>query len=381
MGLMEELRAEILNDREKAYFDGSKTRYELLANYFQNKEKSMILDLGCSPGHGTMLLTRLGNKVVGVDLNKIYIKKYNPDWLGTFSLLIADMEESFLPFKDESFDHVIFTEVLEHIAIRRPEEIFREIRRVLKPTGTLYLTTPNIANWSNVLALVKNKNIFWSTDIFYGGVDRHNREWTSEELWALLSNSGFLNIRISFYNTISNWSAHLSSRWQKITKLRVPQIRILNNTILAIATKSRSIEPLNSTHHKFYWGSHFSILNINLHRRVLHQHYAAKILFNKSEFGGQRVRLIVQNIGKRTWTRQTNLRIGTSTERDRISALYHPRWISRNRVCTFSEQMVQPGEIATFDFEIMPSGQTEDFELVVEGKLWLPSTKFQIPDY
>lgn len=124
MGPLEDLREEILNDSEKAYFEGSIARYELQVNYFQNRERGLVLDLGCSPGHGSMLLTRLGYQVVGVDLNKIYIKKYNPNWFSSFSLLIADVEESFLPFKDESFDYVIFTEVLEHIAIRQPQFFF-----------------------------------------------------------------------------------------------------------------------------------------------------------------------------------------------------------------------------------------------------------------
>lgn len=45
-----------------------------------------------------------------------------------------------LPFKTGSFDAVLSTQVLEHI--NRPAEFLKEINRVLKPGGRLYLTAP-----------------------------------------------------------------------------------------------------------------------------------------------------------------------------------------------------------------------------------------------
>jgi SAM-dependent methyltransferase len=48
-----------------------------------------------------------------------------------------------VPFEDASFDCVICTEVLEHCP--NPGAVLGEIRRVLKPGGRLFLTTPFIA--------------------------------------------------------------------------------------------------------------------------------------------------------------------------------------------------------------------------------------------
>lgn len=45
-----------------------------------------------------------------------------------------------LPFRDETFDLVLCTEVLEHL--HAPDSALREMHRVLKPRGKLILTTP-----------------------------------------------------------------------------------------------------------------------------------------------------------------------------------------------------------------------------------------------
>lgn len=57
---------------------------------------------------------------------------------------IADLSNENLPFAKESFDLVTCTEVIEHLEHYR--STLRDIHRVLKPGGTLVLTTPNILN-------------------------------------------------------------------------------------------------------------------------------------------------------------------------------------------------------------------------------------------
>ena len=45
-----------------------------------------------------------------------------------------------IPVEDARFDHVILTQVLEHLP--EPGDVLRELHRVLKPGGTLWLTAP-----------------------------------------------------------------------------------------------------------------------------------------------------------------------------------------------------------------------------------------------
>jgi SAM-dependent methyltransferase len=49
-----------------------------------------------------------------------------------------------LPYDDNFFDAITFTEVIEHLEDHR--KILKEINRVLKKDGVLVITTPNILN-------------------------------------------------------------------------------------------------------------------------------------------------------------------------------------------------------------------------------------------
>jgi ubiquinone/menaquinone biosynthesis C-methylase UbiE len=49
-----------------------------------------------------------------------------------------------LPYEDESFDHVVCVEGLEHI--ENPHQAVREFRRVVRRGGHLVVSVPNILN-------------------------------------------------------------------------------------------------------------------------------------------------------------------------------------------------------------------------------------------
>jgi radical SAM protein with 4Fe4S-binding SPASM domain len=109
--------------------------------------------------------------------------------------------------------------------------------------------------------------------------------------------------------------------------------------------------------------------------------YAARILTDESILRARRrFKLVVENAGTATWTRETGLHIGTSEVRDRGSAYFHPSWISGTRVAGFEEESVPPGGKATFRFRITPDDDVpvEVFQLVVEGLCWLPDTLFEL---
>ena len=48
-------------------------------------------------------------------------------------------------FEEESFDIVVLADVLEHV--RSPEMLLREARALVRPTGSILVSIPNIGHW------------------------------------------------------------------------------------------------------------------------------------------------------------------------------------------------------------------------------------------
>lgn len=96
-------------------------------------EGKRALDIGCRDGFWSEKLKGLGYDVVSVDLEPKY-----PTGIA------MDANQSF-PFKENEFDLVWFTEVIEHL--KDPLFTLNEVKRVLKPEGKLLLTTPNREMW------------------------------------------------------------------------------------------------------------------------------------------------------------------------------------------------------------------------------------------
>jgi len=96
-----------------------------------DKEKSFILDVGCGSSYLPNLLTKCGKSVVAVD-----IKKMKPNG-GEFDYVIASAEQ--LPFKKNIFDHIICSDVIEHV--KNDKLAAKEMGRVLQKGGKIALTT------------------------------------------------------------------------------------------------------------------------------------------------------------------------------------------------------------------------------------------------
>lgn len=108
---------------------------------------------------------------------------------------LFNIEEDEFPFEEDSFDVVLFCEIIEHL-LMDPVAVLRQIHRVLKPGGLLILTTPNVARLDNVLAMVNGANIYDPYSGF-GPYGRHNREYNRHELHRLLDFAGF-DVEYSF---------------------------------------------------------------------------------------------------------------------------------------------------------------------------------------
>jgi 2-polyprenyl-3-methyl-5-hydroxy-6-metoxy-1,4-benzoquinol methylase len=107
-----------------------------------------ILDVGCVGDYAQSLLhigfreQGLKSEIIGVDINIEGLTR-----LRLPNTLAADGAR--LPFKNGSFDAVLFLELLEHIYC--PTGMLSESWRVLREGGNLMITTPNNFAWWNML--------------------------------------------------------------------------------------------------------------------------------------------------------------------------------------------------------------------------------------
>jgi SAM-dependent methyltransferase len=115
----------------------------LFAYFFVKKEipkDSFVLEVGCGEGYGTSLLAKSGFSIVGLDIDEETIKNVSQKYQ-TQNCRFVWYDGKKIPFDDETFDVVISFQVIEHI--QDDFSFVKEINRVLKKGGKLFLTTPN----------------------------------------------------------------------------------------------------------------------------------------------------------------------------------------------------------------------------------------------
>jgi len=115
-----------------------------------NLTNKTLLDGGCGTGLFTERALERGAVVTSVDISTKLLeitKKRSPKANVTRASLLN------LPFKDNSFDIVISSDVIEHTD--DPFKATDELIRVLKPKGLLCVTVPNKSFWYFSLVLAQ----------------------------------------------------------------------------------------------------------------------------------------------------------------------------------------------------------------------------------
>lgn len=135
-------------DSEPAHRDESSPWYRLVLEYLGSVENERILEIACGRGGFVRLLASREARVVGADFSisalRIGQQKLREREGPPFRAVLAQADAQNLPFAANSFDVVISCETIEHLP--DPRAAVREMARVTRPGGLLYLTTPNYLN-------------------------------------------------------------------------------------------------------------------------------------------------------------------------------------------------------------------------------------------
>lgn len=102
------------------------------------KPDMCILEVGCGRGEDLTLFSRV-KIIVGLDVSEVALKMARKKPERRFHLICGSAED--LPFKRDSVDIVIASEVIEHLP--NPRKFVSQASEVLRDSGRVMITTPN----------------------------------------------------------------------------------------------------------------------------------------------------------------------------------------------------------------------------------------------
>jgi len=175
---------------------------------FLGKGKS-VLDVGCANGSLSDLIFASKSSYFGLDYNDYFLNLCKKRKLNVQK---CDVSKEKLPFRDSSFDAVWCSHILEHMSTYEQVFFFKEISRVLKKRGRLFLFAPTPYHW-----------YFWDDET-------HVRPCTHGQLLNLAKNFDLKPIEAKYSLTRG-----LSNQLQKW--LRLPPLRFILWTVYLVAEK------------------------------------------------------------------------------------------------------------------------------------------------
>lgn len=152
---------------------------------FKINDGCQILDIGCGKGRlGSFLKQQFSSKVTGIEIYQEYADEAAKC---LDEVLCGNIEELNLSAFENQFDHVIFSDSLEHLL--DPESALLKAKSMLKPDGALLLSIPNIRNFRVTMPLVLFGRFEYQDE---GLLDRtHLRFFTLSSITNLLQKCGF----------------------------------------------------------------------------------------------------------------------------------------------------------------------------------------------
>jgi SAM-dependent methyltransferase len=148
-------------------------------------EPGAMLDIGCGAGLFISEMHDKGWDVHGVELDSQAAARGCQQGLDIFPGTLLDAH-----FSTATFDYVRSNHSFEHI--HNPREVLREIRRIIRPNGQLFLGVPNLAGLMSRV---------WGTYWWYLGAPVHTFGYTPASLSRLLEEEGFRVERVNYNST------------------------------------------------------------------------------------------------------------------------------------------------------------------------------------
>jgi SAM-dependent methyltransferase len=97
-----------------------------------------VVDMACGEGYGTHILGGRARSVTGVDANPEAFEHAS----ARYSRPGVRFERDLIERYSQECDAVVFLQTIEHV--EDPEKVLRNFKKMLRPGGTAYVSTPNV---------------------------------------------------------------------------------------------------------------------------------------------------------------------------------------------------------------------------------------------
>lgn len=166
-------------------------KWPVIKQHIPHDEKIKLLDFGCGKGTitGEIIAMNPRADITGVDVSQEALDFISKKFKKQKFYKIEDGGK--LPFKDNTFDFIIASDVLEHVY--DTENAFTELARILKPGGRILISVPYNGKLKNVII-----TLFFYESVFTPYTP-HIRFFSKKSLGEALSNVRLRPIKWGYY--------------------------------------------------------------------------------------------------------------------------------------------------------------------------------------
>jgi SAM-dependent methyltransferase len=157
-----------------------KSLIQAARSYLPYKRNGILLDVGCGFGAFLGAAKSVGWKAWGVEVASLAVSVASR-YHDVFHGYLSDA-----PYEPNSFDVVRLNNVIEHVP--SPRALLGDIRRVIRPGGLLFISTPNVESFTAALQGVR-----WR----YVQGEHHIYLFSLRTIRRLLETEGFKIVRVS----------------------------------------------------------------------------------------------------------------------------------------------------------------------------------------
>jgi SAM-dependent methyltransferase len=181
-----------------------RTIHDIDTLFNNNAGNRRILEIGSFLGTVSIPLKKLGYDVCAADIPEYHQSPSLRDLYEKNGIRFSavNLRSRQLPYEANFFDAVIICEVIEHLNFN-PLPVLREINRVMKNGGYIYIGMPNQASIINRIKLLRGESVHNPISDYFKQLDKnenmpvglHWREYTLRETTEMIEQMGFRTVK------------------------------------------------------------------------------------------------------------------------------------------------------------------------------------------